>query len=232
MPAGSFTYYNNDSSIICNPTVDTEYNNYLRGKIRNGQHFTNDFSGGGVASTGTGAGPQTNYVFTGDPSNTTQWSECASNNMPGDRRFIIASNDFTLNAGGSQRVVMALIATPPSPLNKCPGATFDSIKMLADTAWAVFLNPLPTTLFVKSAGESSIHIYPNPAHDRLYIEHPDDQKNETFITIYNSIGQVLNVPIERGKTKDIADISKLLPGAYYMLYRMGSMQRGVSFIKE
>jgi len=65
IPAGSFTYYNNDFSIIGNPVVDTEYNNYLRAKLRNGTHFTNDFTGAHHPTKGYASGPNTNYVYSG-----------------------------------------------------------------------------------------------------------------------------------------------------------------------
>ena len=102
-PAGSFMYYNNDATRLGNPVSPLEHDNYLRSKWRDSTHVVNDFQGYGIPSSGYGSGPLTNYCFTGDPSNHLEWSECSSQNAPNDRRFIITSNDFTLNAGSSQK---------------------------------------------------------------------------------------------------------------------------------
>jgi len=93
LPAGSFTYYNNDSSIIGFPFIDTQFNNYMRSKLKNGTHVTNDFIGRGIPSTEYGSGPECNYVYSGDPGDTTQWSECNCNNSPGDRNYVLSSSD-------------------------------------------------------------------------------------------------------------------------------------------
>jgi hypothetical protein len=93
VPAGSFSYYNNDFSNIGNPTSGVQFNDYLRSQLRDGSHFTNDFTGPDHPSHGYGPGPNVNYVYPGDPSDSTQWSECISGNTPGDRRFVITSND-------------------------------------------------------------------------------------------------------------------------------------------
>lgn len=108
VPLGSFTYYNNDWSIIGNPTVDTEYNNYMRSKIRSGAAFT--------APPG--------------------WDECTAGNTPGDRREIMSTNDITLNAGAKFKVVMALVVD--SSAGGCPVVNFNGIKTVADTAWNVY----------------------------------------------------------------------------------------------
>ncbi len=103
VPAGSFNYYNNDASAVGPPVIDTQYNNYMRSKNKVGAHLRDDFAGGGIPSTGYGTGPNCNYVFNGDPGNFSQWSECSCNNNPGDRRYVLSSNDFTLNSGASQK---------------------------------------------------------------------------------------------------------------------------------
>ena len=112
VPAGSFTYYvNSSSSIIGNPTVDTQYNNYMRAKVRNGEHLSNDYQGPGVPCAGYGLGPNVNYIYTGNPGILSGWTECGCNNTPGDRRFIISSNDLTLPAGSVNKLTMALVTT-------------------------------------------------------------------------------------------------------------------------
>jgi hypothetical protein len=226
-PAGSFVYYHNDGSIIGNPTVDTEYNNYMRAKLRNGQHLTNDFGGHGVPSTGYGSGPNSNYVFTGDPGDTSQWSQCNTFSTPNDQKFILSSNDFNLNAGTSQKVVFALIATDTSAGGGCPEITFDSIKVVADTAWGVY-HATAVNNVIKS---SSPGIYPNPAHDKITIKSGSAGVEETVI-IYNTLGQIVNVTLNRQGKKYEADVSLLPAGLYYVLCRDEHGQVIGKFLKE
>ncbi len=233
VPPGNFMYYNNDNSIVGNPVVDTEYNNYMRGKYKYGGRLTNDYTAAGTPTIGYGSGPDCNYVFPGDPSITTEWSECACNNTPGDRRYVLSSNDFTLSAGGTQKVVFALIVTD-TLAGGCPFANFNGIGIVADTAWADYFNPPPSIPSSVSclAQLDAINIYPNPAHDKLYIENKSSAAGDESVTIYNSIGQVMYVSINQSNTKDTIDISPLPPGPYHVLYRKGDQQKSATFIKD
>jgi Secretion system C-terminal sorting domain len=227
---GSFVYYNNDASIIGNPVVDTEYNNYMRAKLRNGEHFTDDFMGPGIPSMGYGSGPDCNYVFPGDPSDTNQWSECACNNNPGNRRYIFSSNDFTLHAGASQKVVFALLATN-QPDGGCPFGSFDSIKTVADTAWADYYNPPAQAYITSPSANNPILIYPNPVLSELYIVN-NYSIGEPSIDIYNMLGQKLYLPVTQNGTGNIIDVSSLPTAMYYILYRKDNVQKTAKFLKE
>jgi len=235
VPAGNFDYYNNDFSTIGNPASDSQYNYYLRSQIRNGNHFTDDFVGAGVPATGTGPGPNTNYVYPGDPSDSTQWSECVAGNPPGDRRFIITSNDFTLLPGSVNDIVMALVATNPDSLNGCPSRGFAGIKTVADTAWNIYYNPLPPlpAAVTNVYTNNTINIYPNPAHNELFITNTDHQGGDASITVYNTLGQQVNVNVSNtGNITTTLDISNLIPGIYYVTYRKNNVLKNTPFIKN
>ncbi len=229
VPVGTFDYYENDNSVIGNPTTDTQYNYYLRSALRNGAPFTNDFAGRGVPSVAHGTGPVVKYVYPGDPSDTTQWSECNSGNLPGDRRFIITSPDFTFPAGSIQHVAMALVTTNPDTLNACPGASFDSIKIVADTAWGNYVNVTEVKTITPAP---AINIYPNPAHNQVIIETTLTPTNEETITFYNIVGQKVNVNITRSGSKRVADIGNLPNGIYLVVYNNSTFQKTVKVIKE
>ena len=230
VPAGSFITFNNDNSIIGNPFNDTGFNNYLRGGNLAGTHFTNTFQGPGAPCLTLGSGPATNYLYTGTPSNDSQWSECGCGNSPGDRRFVISTNNFTLNAGGSEHVVMALVTTNLDSNNGCPKAKFDSIEIVADTAWGNYFQQ--ATAIKKVSVNNAINIYPNPAHDKLFIENAGYNSGEATITIYNTLGQKINAPVNKNGQKYEADISRLPYGLYNVLYWNGDMQTTAKFIKE
>ncbi len=230
VPVGSFDYYNNDNSIIGNPQVDTEYNNYMRAKLKNGTHFTNDFQGPGVASKGYGLGPNSNYVFTGNPGNSTEWSECVCNNNPGDRRFIISSSDMTLDVGATLRITMALITTWPDSLNACPGITFDSIKTYADTAWSVFHNAIPASVQNSSLRSGGYNVYPNPASDWIEVNGPAAFTSEVVVTVCNTLGQKWSLPCTSNGMGVRIQTGILPPGCYHILSATGNVP--LSFIKN
>ncbi|GAA4463214.1 hypothetical protein GCM10023093_11200 [Nemorincola caseinilytica] len=138
----NFTYYNNDPSIIGNPTNGIQIYYYMTGSIRNGQRFSYDYTGPAVPSKGYGAGPVSNYVFWGDPSDNTQWSECACGNNPGDRRFVFSSGPFQLIPGAINDITFGTVWAAGQ--GGCPSANFKTIKNIDDGAQALFDNNFKT----------------------------------------------------------------------------------------
>ncbi len=233
VPAGSFAYFNNDTlSPVGNPGIDTEYNNYLRSKIKTGVHFSNDFTTAGIPTVGYGSGPLTDYVFPGDPTVNTQWSECSSTNTAGDRRFVITSNDFTLSPGAVQKVVMGLISTPEG-LNACGDAGFSltGIHNLADTAWNLFLNPIAPVSVNTPDMDNTISVFPNPGHDKIAVHLSGNIDNAATVTIYNTMGQQV---LQAGdlNTINTLDVNNLPAGVYYLKYTSKQIQKSISFIKQ
>jgi len=215
--AGSFTYFNNDSSIVGNPTVDTEFNNYMRSKIRNGEHISDDFAGKGAQSKGYGAGPDINYVFTSDPSNNVGWSECNANNTPGDRRFVLATNDYILNAGASLKFVTALVVADSA--GGCPVDSFAGIKTVADTAWAAYCNSL--SVQNTPPNPNTISVYPNPTTNTIQIQTPQFQN--TTLEMYNLLSQKVITQTLTATTTEI-DMSKLCSGIYLLRLTNGTQE--------
>lgn len=138
----NFTYYNNDPSIIGNPNNGIQIYYYMTGSIRNGERFSYDYTGPAVPSKGYGAGPVSNFVFTGDPSDNTQWSECACGNNPGDRRFIFSSGPFQLRPGAINDITFGCIWAAGQ--GGCPNASFKTIRNIDDGAQALFDNHFKT----------------------------------------------------------------------------------------
>ena len=138
----NFTYYNNDASIIGNPTNGTQIYNYMTGSIRDGERFSYDFQGPGVQCKGYGSGPVSNFVFWGDPGTGVDWSECSCNNNPGDRRFIFSSGPFQLFPGAKNDIVFGCVWAPN--LGGCPVTSFKQIKNIDDGAQALFDNNFKT----------------------------------------------------------------------------------------
>lgn len=213
-PIGSFNFYNNDPSIRGNPVTDTQYNYYMRSRIRNGAHMQH----GGV---------DVNYAYPDDPTVPGGMHGCATGDNPGDKRFILSSNDFTLNAGSRTRVVMALIVdTAVGGCGAIQTNGFAPLRELADTAWGNFRNSV--SVRPVSAAASNIKAYPNPAGNTLHINAGTGTKH---ISIYNAVGQrVYEADCEAEACE--ADISELVPGVYVLRCNTDGMSTRTTFIKQ
>lgn len=139
----AFTYYNNDFSIIGNPSNGIQIYNYMTGSIRNGERFSFDFQGPNVISKAYGGGfPTTRYVFFGDPGVNTEWSECTCNNVPDDRRFVHSSGPFKLLPGVVNDITIGAVWV--SDVGGCPNTSFKKIRVADDQAQALFDNNFQT----------------------------------------------------------------------------------------
>lgn len=235
-PAGSFMYINNTTSAETgNPSVDTQYNNYLRGKWKSGNHLAAPYTDTTWAiswDNGTGPGAPINYVYTGEP-NSPSWSECYYKDAPGDRRMLINSHSITLLSGQIEHFAFALVASPPKYHNGCPNASFDDIRAISDTAKAVYCNPLPlliSSVHDISIAKNQLKIYPNPTTDNIFIETAFEQNEE--VKIYDGIGKQLQLATIRKGNKIEIDTKHLAAGVYYILYRGGKEILSNSFIKN
>lgn len=218
VPAGSFMYFYNSSYGNGNPKTPYEYNNYLRSTFADSLHLT-------YRKTGL----NTNYAYPGDPEDSTQWSECNDTTIPGDRRFVIASDDFNFQKGSTVKVALALLATNPILHNGCPTTSFDSIKALADTVWAVYNTPLPLLGVTHVPAITQLHIYPNPAHDEVSI---DNIAANASIVVYNMIGQVVPVAITHHQNIVQLDVAALPSGIYNVLYQTNETTGTGRFVKD
>ncbi|HRO41317.1 MAG TPA: hypothetical protein PL009_00690 [Flavipsychrobacter sp.] len=141
----AFTYFNNGADPrIGDPTNGVQVYNYMTGTSRNGQNFNNDFQGAGVPSTALGAGPDTRFVFFGDPdgSNGNLWSECVCQNPAFDRRFIHSAGPFTLFPGNVNDITIGAVWV--SATGGCPNTSFKKIRLADDQAQALFDNNFKT----------------------------------------------------------------------------------------
>jgi hypothetical protein len=213
LPAGSFMYYNNDFTINGNPVTDTDYYRYLNATWRNGVHLKNDFKGRGIHSDGIDStAPVCNYVFTGDPKDTNQWSECNCNNIPYDRRYIIATTDYNFRSGQEYVFAFALVVTDTSSSNFCP-LSLDSLKSITDSSWYYYRSPLmlhPAAVNELNHIAGNIKIYPNPANANFTLNLT--QKEGTYC-LYNLMGQkMLGGNLKKGN--NIINVEALPVGMY------------------
>lgn len=138
----SFTYYNNDATIIGNPNNGVQIYYYMTGSIRNGQPFTYDFQGPGINSKAYGTTVPTRYVFYGNPDVKAEWSECSCLNPVGDRRFVHSAGPFKLEPGVVNDITIGAVWV--SDAGGCPSTSFKKIRVADDQAQALFDNNFET----------------------------------------------------------------------------------------
>ena len=124
-----FVFYNNSNDPVqSDPDNAQEYYNYLIGKWKDGTPIT--FGGTGLNEGSTDEVP---YMFPSDPSDADGWSECAENNVPADRRFVMSTGPFDLQPGVSKKMTQSILWIKPEGVfvdEDCP--SFKSIQDLAD----------------------------------------------------------------------------------------------------
>lgn len=229
VPAGGFMYYNNSPSPVNgNPSNAVDLYYLLNASWLDGSHLKNDFVSPGSTSWGTGSGPNTNYVYPGDPGNPVQWSECASQNPGGDRRFIISTDNFSLSAGSGMMVAFALVATNPSSGSTCPGFSMNSIKEVADTAWQNF--KFPVGIQDVAHTEKSLAPYPNPASGKIFIDIPGSEAAE--IAVYDATGKKMAVTTACISGRAEINIATLPAGIYHISCIRNDSYSAATFIKQ
>lgn len=129
-----FTYYNNNIGAFppqtTNPDIAVHYYNYMTGKWKDGSFFTfgNNAYGGTLPST---------FVYDGDPTKGSGWTEKGSGNLPGDRRFLQSAGPFTLKPGAVNEITFGM----PWAQSPSKGGNIQSLELLFsadDKAQALF----------------------------------------------------------------------------------------------
>ncbi|MEE2953631.1 MAG: hypothetical protein VX347_00480 [Bacteroidota bacterium] len=105
-----FVYYNNDFTVIGNPSSATHFYNYLRGIWKDNVPMTwgGDGHGSGQGSTND----LCNFMFPGtsDPEFLGQeWTEVTAGNTPADRRFLQSAGSFTLQPGAVNEITTGVV---------------------------------------------------------------------------------------------------------------------------
>ena len=233
-PAGSFMTFNNDNSVTGNPQNGHEFYNYMTSRFRDGKHLNNDFAGKGTNSFGRGTGPQTKYIFTGNPADTAAWSECNCYNPPGDRRFVLSTGDILMYQLTKVHIAFALVTTNTGAGNTCPGVDITGIKDVTDTAWKYYRNPPASRLSVQDVAKGkTLQLHPNPANNILKINWADGtMPADITLAVYDITGKKMNVVYTSKGDNVVADVSTLTPGVYSIRLNNEEVYSAAIFVKE
>ncbi len=135
----SFMYFNSPAGSNPNgtydPTIDTEFYNYLSGSWRDGTPLTYGGNGYNPGST-----DYINYAFPDPPNDPNGWSMCTANLGSGDRRTVQASGPFRLDPGAVNELIVGVVWVPDMEY-PCPDIT--RLLHADDLAQAFFDNCFP-----------------------------------------------------------------------------------------
>lgn len=204
---GAVNSITNGDATWSDPVIDTQYNHILHDKSRLGQ--SRSFSLLSLAID----------------------DACTSHSLPGDRRVVLASNDYNFAPNTTKKFAMALVVCDSA--GGCPNEHFDCIKTVTDSAWYVYHNPLPpkpiTGLAVPNAPYEKLKIYPNPADKNLFVETTDKAKGS--IQVFNTIGQFIQLPVTVSGSLITINTASLPSGTYTLIYRSEAKIERALFVK-
>ena len=134
-----FVYYNNDFTVIGNPSEGSHFYNYLRGIWKDNVPMTygGDGHGGGSGATTT----LCNFMFPGvsdDAFPGQEWTEQTAGNVPADRRFLQSAGPFTLEPGAVNEITTGVVWARASSGGQT--ASVELLKVFDKEAQALFDN--------------------------------------------------------------------------------------------
>jgi hypothetical protein len=218
-----FVSYANGTGYNGTPLTSQDLHNYLQGKWKDGVPVT--ANGNGRVS----GGAATSFMFTGNPSIPSGWTEVGPPaQLVGDRRGIGSIPYFGLNLGEKKTISMAISYGVDSTSSSL-GASVPVLQNtwnLAKQQWDSSNTTVPSyvtqacTLLTSvelahGSEESNFSLYPNPSKGAVTIEIGDISANST-LRIFTSSGKLI---LERSITSNsrIQLNFSHLPGGMYFI---------------
>jgi len=231
----AFMYFNNSVGVMGDPAISNEYYNYLQGKWRDGTPLT--YGGNGYDEESTN---YTNFAFNGDPVTQLGWTEVTPNgsgsnpNPPGDRRGLLSAGPFTLPAGGTICIDIALPFAQDLEGNNITSVTMlkqkaEAIQQFYDNQQYEMTCTENVGVIEKEINRAALQVFPNPTRGQFTVTSKSIIEN---IELYDMLGQKVytNTPKKQALQIDIT----LSRGLY--LYRAvlqdGSVSSGRILVQQ
>ncbi len=232
----SFICYNNSTGPWGEPDVPFHYYNYMNGIWKDNTHllFGGDGHGSGIGSTNI----TTNYMFSGNPEDTANWTEISANNLPGDRRGLGSIGPYSLPKDSSICVDLAYTFAREYT-DTMNTASVTKLKQYVQHIRDYYNNNLVhncSDLFSSvnelSKAKSEVIVFPNPANNiiNIYLKQFKNLQNKS-ISIYNIQGQLLLQQEIKQQLTEI-NISNYTKGIYIVKIINDNNTSVTKFIKE
>lgn len=242
-PMGRFFSYENSAGPTGDPVVGQEYYNMLRGYWRNNSVMV--FGGNGFAGSPGATSLRAYYMYPGssDPDNLAsgyiatgfEWTEahpcptCPAN-APGDRRGVGATGPFTLQPGGSKKIVLGLVTTFDASLSSAGRIEKNRqqnkrLKQWYDAGQLPCVNNLSNK---EVDAKAAFKIYPNPATDLVRVSGEGISAGTDYVLL-----DINGRALQSGKGQQAGtlelDVKGLTAGIYFI--RLANTQTGSHIVK-
>lgn len=185
----NFMYYENDFSVMGNPTLAEHYYNQMRSVWKDGLPLT--YGGNGYQT-----GAPVKHMYSGTPYSGTGWLDSAA----GDKRFLQSAGPFNFEPGGVKTFSYAIVYShqpnQPNGLNTSWAKNTQDVNAIKN--WYASQN-FPTCL-TKTPGvgipepaiqNGEIKVVPNPFSGNTALAFSLNNDEEIAVEVYNMLGQVV-----------------------------------------
>ncbi len=232
-----FNFFNNLFPGFPTQTTDpqngTEYYNYMTGLWKDGTPFT-------CGGNGYGGSIPTSFVY---PSNTYTNGPCGSatwddTGVPGDRRLILSSGPFTLNAGQMQEIEYAFVTSFDSSMANAPMLPLAKLKTDIQKI-NMFYNQLnkPNCLQALNVGvtevlkQNDFMLYPNPAKSLITLQSGIEGNVKIDYEVVDVLGKTV-MQDQSHANSFTANVSDLTTGIYFVRLKLNNSLVVKKFVKE
>ncbi|MCI4668334.1 MAG: T9SS type A sorting domain-containing protein [Bacteroidia bacterium] len=225
--AYSIKYVNNFSP-SGNPQSPQDYYNYLRGRWKDSTSLT--FGGNGY-----GGNIPTRYIFPGNVTDSSQWSEISSGNFPADTRVMGSVGPFTILPGESLCMDMALVFARGDTTDHLEnvlllGDRIDEVINFFGEQSSLCNFPIGNVSNEEIVGENWA-IGPNPVGQELGIHYTGEAMKPTILRVFAANGSLIDrVLLTKNSTQ--LNWSDYSPGIYYLMIQQGSQSFYKKLLKE
>jgi hypothetical protein len=234
------------------PTVNASAN---PGVICMGSGTTSTLSATGATSYTWNPGNLTGSVVVVSPTSFTNYTVTGSNGSCSASTFVpvFVSNSPTVTANSSSAGMcigssMTLTASGGFSYTWSPGGATGGTVVLTPTMPAVYVYTVTATNGTCTAQaitgftavlcvgfenyqiDNSYLVYPNPAHDKLFIE--TNQSTALNIEVIDALGKMILKENHSGETKISVNINHLPKGIYFLKISSGGVFKVVRLVKE
>ncbi len=213
----SFIYYNNDFSNNGNPETAEHYYNYLRGKSKTGEDIIVPEN---VPEIG---GNTSSFMYSGNPSQSDEWSECTMASPIGDRRFLMGLGTIDLLPGQQTAFTLGVIWSNENTL-LCPEIDqfTEHVNEVVSTYEIQIAADIAAGINDKNALSIAISVFPNPASDVIYLELEDAENSIKEISMLDAAGSTIQVESKNQRNTFSMKTGGLKSGLYFLRIQLGN----------
>lgn len=213
------------------PTTAQDYFNYQRAHWRDSLPLT--FGGNGY-----GGNVPTNYIYSGNPTDTLQWSERSSAQTPGDRLMFLNCGPVSMNAGDTLHFKVAVATLNDSSLvwgtpqwyDQVPQACTRINEWNTNNTWPECA-PLFDGIQEQGLIASSFVLYPNPSSNTITVDISKPEQGSSLV-ITDITGRIMYTASTENSSSLTISVAPFACGIYFVTLHNGILSSTQKFIRN